>query len=164
MQNEILGTSSVQMNYPYWQESRTLQDNRAPLADLLYQEAQTPWSNVVNCISGSSCCTPDNIATDAKRKQIWRRDKENHKFSAALNMKVIYSKQSKVSSTNISKLPLHLIPCVIGRRGTASKTRRPSEIGITIIPALNMSSVIHASTSKSMIRSAKLYLQKVKNY
>jgi hypothetical protein len=62
----------------------------------------------------------------------------------------------------ISKLPLHLMPCVIGRRGTASKTRRPSEIGITIIPALNISSVIHAITSKSTIRSAKLYLQKVK--
>jgi hypothetical protein len=57
------------------------------------------------------------------------------------------------------RLPLHLIPCVIGRRGTASKTRRPSEIGITIIPALNISSVIHASTSKSTIRSTKPYLK-----
>jgi hypothetical protein len=51
------------------------------------------------------------------------------------------------------------MPCVIGRRGIASKTRRPSEIGITIIPAFNISSVVHASTSKRTIRSTKPYLQ-----
>lgn len=71
-----------------------------------------------------------------------------------------YQAKKIIEHINISKLPLHLMPCVIGRRGIASKTKRPSEIGITIIPALNISRVIHASTSKSTIRRTKPYLEK----
>jgi hypothetical protein len=33
-------SSSVQKDYPYRQKGRALQNNRAPLANLLYQEAQ----------------------------------------------------------------------------------------------------------------------------